>query len=183
MVLGKDEANAVFLALLRVQKLLVASRNTAPRVHDGVDVAAYPVLFLVGGSGSIRISDLATTLHNDVSTVSRQVSALVTSGLLDKSADPKDGRAFVVSLTDSGREVLGRIQESRATWFQGLLHDWEPEETAAFTERLQALGDSLDANLRARGESPPLMPLHQRGGRPDSATANLTDNVPTTRQD
>jgi len=159
MAVAKEEANAVFLALLRVQKLLVASKHTAPRVHDGVDVTAYPVLFLVGGSGSIRISDLASTLHNDVSTVSRQVSALVANGLLAKTADPKDRRAFVVSLTDAGRDALREIQDSRSRWFQGLLHEWEPADAADFTARLRSLGDALDANLRARGESPPIMPF------------------------
>ena len=181
MAVSKDEANAVFLALLRVQKLLVASKNTAPRVHDGVDTTAYPVLFLVGGSGSIRISDLATTLHNDVSTVSRQVSALVANGLLDKSADPNDRRAFVVSLTDSGREALGQIQDSRAGWFQGLLCEWEPVDAAHFIARLQSLGDALDANLRARGESPPFMPFVPRASRAGASTPS-THHVPNTRE-
>ncbi|GAB3888830.1 MarR family winged helix-turn-helix transcriptional regulator [Terrabacter terrigena] len=160
MAVSKDEANDVFLGLLRVQKLLVAARNTAPRLEDGVDATAYPVLFVVAGAGTVRVSDIATTLHNDVSTVSRQVSALVSVGLLEKSADPSDGRASVVSLTERGRDALGRIQASRATWFQGLLSDWESPETAAFVSRLRELGDALDANLRARGAAPPPMPFH-----------------------
>ena len=160
MAVSKDEANDVFLGLLRVQKLLVAARNTAPRLEDGVDVTAYPVLFVVAGAGTARISDIATTLHNDVSTVSRQVSSLVGLELLEKSADPNDGRASVVSLTERGRAALDRIQASRAEWFQGLLSDWEGPETAAFVERLRELGDALDANLRARGAAPPPMPFH-----------------------
>ena len=166
MAVSRDEANDVFLALLRVQKLLVAAKHTAPRLEDGVDVTAYPVLFVVAGAGTVRISELATTLHNDVSTVSRQVSGLVAAGHLEKSADPSDGRASVVSLTAHGRETVTRIQTSRATWFQGLLTDWEAPETAAFVARLRELGDALDANLRARGAAPPPMPFdttrHQR---------------------
>ncbi|MFM6851036.1 MAG: MarR family winged helix-turn-helix transcriptional regulator [Terrabacter sp.] len=162
MAVSKDEANDVFLGLLRVQKLLVAARNTAPRLEDGIDVTAYPVLFVVAGAGTARISDIATTLHNDVSTVSRQVSSLVSLGLLGKSADPNDGRASVVSLTEHGRDALGRIQDSRAAWFQGLLTDWASPETAAFVARLRELGDVLDANLRARGAAPPLMPFDTR---------------------
>ena len=159
MAVLKDEANDVFLALLRVQKLLVAAKHSAPRLEDGVDVTAYPVLFVVAGAGTVRVSELATMLHNDISTVSRQVSALVTAGLLEKSADPSDGRASVVSLTEHGREALGRIQASRSTWFQGLLTDWESPETTEFVARLRGLGDALDANLRARGAAPPPMPF------------------------
>jgi len=159
MAVSKEEANDVFLGLLRVQKLLVAAKHTAPRLEDGVDVTAYPVLFVVAGQGTVRISELATTLHNDVSTVSRQVSALVASGLLEKSADPSDGRAWVVSLTEHGHAALDRIQSSRATWFQGLLCEWDGPVTEEFVGRLRELGDALDTNLRARGAAPPPMPF------------------------
>ena len=167
MTVSKDEANEVFLGLLRVQKLLVAAKQTAPRLADGVDVTAYPVLFVVAGAGTVRISELATTLHNDVSTVSRQVSALVAGGLLEKSADPSDGRAWVVSLTAHGREAVTRIQASRATWFQGLLTDWDGPAAADFVSRLRELGDALDANLRARGAAPPPMPFDSTRDRQD----------------
>jgi len=159
MAVTEEQANSVFLGLLRVQKLLVAAKHPAPRLEDGVDVTAYPVLFVVAGAGTVRISELATTLHNDVSTVSRQVSALVASGLLEKSADPSDGRAWVVSLTEHGRAALDRIQASRATWFQGLLTEWDGPTTEEFVGRLRELGDALDTNLRARGAAPPPMPF------------------------
>lgn len=160
MGVSKDVANEVFLGLLRVQKLLVAAKHTAPRLDDGVDVTAYPALFVVAGAGTARISELAAALHNDVSTVSRQVSSLVTSGLLEKSADPNDGRAWVVSLTDAGHEALVRIQDGRAAWFQGLLRHWDGPATADFVTRLRELGDALDAHLRDRGAASPPMPFH-----------------------
>lgn len=159
MSVSKDEANDVFLALLRVQKLLVAAKHSAPRLADGVDATAYPVLFGVAAAGTVRISELATTLHNDVSTVSRQVSGLVAAGFLEKGSDPSDGRVSVVSLTEHGREALVRIQHSRSTWFQGLLTEWESPETTEFVSRLRQLGDALDTNLRARGAAPPPMPF------------------------
>ena len=157
---SKDEANEVFLGLLRVQKLLVAAKHSAPRLEDGVDVTAYPVLFVVAGAGTVRISELAATLHNDVSTVSRQVSSLVANGLLEKTADPNDGRASVVSLSETGHEALGRIQDARATWFQSLLCHWDGPATADFVTRLRELGDAIDSNLRARGATTHSMPFH-----------------------
>ena len=155
-----QEANDVFLSLLRVQKLLVAARHTAPRVHEGVDVTAYPVLFVIAGAGPVRVSDIATNLHSDVSTVSRQVSALASHGLVAKEADPSDGRAQVASLTDEGRSVLHLIQSTRAQWFQGLLADWDGNAAATFIGQLRSLGDALDAHLRARGQALPILPFH-----------------------
>jgi DNA-binding MarR family transcriptional regulator len=164
MAVTTDEANDVFLALLRVQKLLVAAKHLAPRiggVDESVDSSVYPVLFAVNAveDATVRISDLATRLHNDVSTVSRQVSSLVANGLLAKTADPSDRRALVVSLTDAGREAVQRIQATRAAWFQGLLRDWDSNRADAFVSSLRELGDALDANLRERGGTPPAMPF------------------------
>ena len=153
-----QEANDVFLSLLRVQKLLLAARHTAPRVHEGVDVTAYPVLFVIAGVGPVRVSDIATSLHSDVSTVSRQVSALASHGLVAKEAYPSDGRAQVASLTHEGRSVLGRIQSTRAQWFQGLLTDWDGDSAATFIRQPLGLGDALDAHLRARGQALPIRP-------------------------
>ena len=63
------------------------------------------------------ISDVATTLHNDVSTVSRQVSSLVTSGLLEKSADLDDGSGSLAATVSAGGlrlECLGLADETTA---------------------------------------------------------------------
>ena len=179
MAVTTDEANDVFLALLRVQKLLVAAKHLAPRVAGTgtVDTSAYPVLFVVAAveDASVRISDLATALHNDVSTVSRQVSALVAGGLLVKTTDPNDRRALVVSLTEAGREAVHRIQATRAAWFQSLLGGWDSDRADAFVTSLRELGDALDANLRERGGTPPPLAL---------AAARLTRPTDrTTRKD
>ncbi len=159
MAVSTQEAHDLFFALLRVHKLLLASRNVIPGLHPGLDATSYPVLFAVAAAEQARISDLADTLHNDVSTVSRQVSTFVTHGLVAKLPDPTDGRAHVVTLTDAGRAAVREIQASRAEWFQGLLEDWDAECAASFTDQLRSLGSALDDNLRARGATPPAMPF------------------------
>lgn len=158
MAVDHATANDVFLALLRVQKLLLAARTAAPRLHAEVDSAAYPVLFVIERAGSVRVSDIAAAIHSDVSTVSRQVSTFVSHGLVAKEHDPRDGRAQVVRLTDAGREAIDTIQSSRAEWFQGLLAQWDERDAATFVHQLRALGDALDDNLRSRGATPPFLP-------------------------
>ncbi|HET7398298.1 MAG TPA: MarR family transcriptional regulator [Intrasporangium sp.] len=168
MSVSRESANELFLSLIRVQKLLLAARHHAPRVHAGVDTAAYPVLFVVAG-GPARVSDIASTIHSDVSTVSRHVSGLVRHGLLAKAADPSDGRAQVVSLTAEGIEVVREIQHRRAGWFQQLLEGWEGADCDELSERLHALSDVLDTSLRTRGATPP----------PPPTDLTLTDSVPS----
>lgn len=163
MQVSQDGANDLFHALIRIQKLLLAARSIAPKVHPGMESVAYPVMFLVHRLGPIGISDVATMLHSDVSTVSRQVSGLVSHGLLGKAPDPNDGRATLVSLTDAGRDALDDVQASRGEWFQGLLDGWHADEAHAFTNQMQRLGDALDQNLRDRGATAPaVFPVSDR---------------------
>lgn len=149
------DANELFHALIRVQKLLLSARAVAPTVRAGLDTVAYPVMFEVHRAGPVGISDVASTLHSDISTVSRQVSGLVAHGLLEKRPDPTDGRATLVSLTTEGQLALEQMQVSRGLWFQGLLTDWSGHEAENFTANLHRLGDALDTNLRERGATPP----------------------------
>lgn len=151
------EANDLFHSLLRVQKLLLVARNTAPLLHDEVEPAAYPVLFFLACTAPARISDIAASLHSDISTVSRQVSAFASHGLVAKEPDPHDGRAQVITLTDAGHRTITQIQSTRAAWFQQLLEGWDSTETAIFAKQLDRLSDALDSNLRARGTTPPPM--------------------------
>ncbi|MHB8593804.1 MAG: MarR family winged helix-turn-helix transcriptional regulator, partial [Acidimicrobiales bacterium] len=64
-------------------------------------------------AGPVRISDLAVTLDLDLSTVSRQVRHLVDTGLVTREADPGDGRACLVGLSDRGRAVLDAVRAAR----------------------------------------------------------------------
>ena len=152
MSVSKESANELFVALIRVHKLFIAARSVAPRVHAGVDPAAYPVLFVLAG-GPERVSNVADLIHSDVSTVSRQVTHLVKHGLLTKDVDPEDGRAQVVSLTAEGRDVIHTIHTKRAAWFQQMLTDWESEDVDTFCAQLRALADLLDQSLRSRGSA------------------------------
>ncbi len=155
MQVSTGKATDLFHALIRVQKLLLAARTIAPKVQPGMESTAYPVMVTVHNMGPVGISDVATMLHSDVSTVSRQVSGLFAHGLLDKQPDPADGRATLVSLTEAGRQSLDEVQLVRGEWFQELLADWQADETDIFTDHLQRLGDSLDQSLRDRGASAP----------------------------
>ena len=68
-------------------------------VHTTVTPPGEPVR--VGSSALSYAADahrraLAAAVHSDPSTVSRQVAALVRAGLIERQADPEDGRASVL---------------------------------------------------------------------------------------
>ncbi len=124
-------------------KLFQSMRQHAPKLHPGVEAASYPVLFNLVGEPR-RVSLLAECIHSDVSTVSRQVTMLASHGLLEKVADPVDGRAFMVSLSAEGADLVERLKTGRGEWFRRILQDWEPADAEAFHGYLERFAASFE---------------------------------------
>ena len=145
MGITHETASQLSMSLVRVMKLFTSMRQHAPRLHPGVDATAYPILFnLVDGPR--RVSAVADCVHSDVSTVSRQVSALVSHNLVEKLPDPDDGRATILSLTPTGKELLDRLTAQRSEWFRTMLHDWDPAEAEAFIVSLDRFAVACEAS-------------------------------------
>jgi DNA-binding MarR family transcriptional regulator len=153
MAISLESATRLNIELVRVMKLFASMRQRGPKVHPGVEPASYPVLFNLV-AGPLRVSLLAEHVYSDTSTVSRQVSTLVSHGLLEKVPDPHDGRACMVSLSTEGAELVERLKASRGQWFRHLLQDWEPADAEAFGEYLERFATSVEASKLTPYEVP-----------------------------
>ena len=147
-----ETAQTMSHTLVRVMKIMSAMKHQAPRQHPAVDPSHYPVLFCLSGT-PLRVSAVADSIHSDVSTVSRQVSHLVQHGLLEKIGDPDDGRAQLLSLSPTGREVIDKLVRGRGQWFGQLLASWSDEDVRTFDAYLTRFGDDLEA-FKARVDAP-----------------------------
>jgi DNA-binding MarR family transcriptional regulator len=145
MAISLENATRLSTELVRVMKLFQSLRQHTPKLHPGVEPASYPILFNLVDEPR-RVSLLAECIHSDVSTVSRQVTMLASHGLLDKVADPQDGRAFMVSLSTAGAELVERVKAARGEWFRQMLHDWEPADAEAFKGFLERFALSFDVS-------------------------------------
>jgi DNA-binding MarR family transcriptional regulator len=154
MGISDDTANGLGTSVVRLVKLYTAMRQFAPKVHPGADVSAYPILFHLA-QGPKRVSALADCIHSDVSTVSRQVSALAVHGLVDKLADPEDRRASILTLTPAGREVIEALQQQRCQWFQSMLENWDPVEVDSLRTLLERFANAVE------GSKDGLLAMHQ----------------------
>lgn len=61
-----------------------------------------------------RIGDLARADHCSQPTMTTQVQRLEELGVVSRAADPDDGRAVLIDLTDSGRILLTQMRQARA---------------------------------------------------------------------
>ncbi len=145
MAITLETASRLSTDLVRVMKLFQSMRQHAPKLHPGVEAASYPILFNLVGEPR-RVSLLAECIHSDASTVSRQVTMLASHGLLDKVADPLDGRAFMVSLSAEGAELVERLKIGRGEWFRQMLQDWEPADAECFHAYLERFAASFETS-------------------------------------
>lgn len=104
----------------------------------------------------MRVSDLAATVHNDLSTVSRQVSNLQDHGLINKVSNPEDRRVQLLTLTDQGRSLVEATRQARAKVFDELLSDWDPADVESFTHYLRVFADDMHTRHLAHNEGAPL---------------------------
>jgi len=111
---------------------------------DNVDSATQVLLRTLAADGPMRASALAAAVHSDLSTVSRQVAALVARGLLERRADPVDGRASLLVVTDAGQAVIAQHEHARTAFFEEVLYDWPPGELAQFVHFLERFTTAYD---------------------------------------
>lgn len=117
----------------------------AARGQDGVEWAAYGLLFQLATDGPKRSSSLADSACVDPSTVSRQVGQLVKAGLVERQPDPEDGRATLLAATPTGQTIYAERLEKRRQLFARLVEGWPERDVETLTDLLARLNDSIIA--------------------------------------
>ncbi|GEL16444.1 MarR family winged helix-turn-helix transcriptional regulator [Pseudonocardia asaccharolytica] len=102
----------------------------------GMDRAGFQVLVRLATEGPQRVVDVAEAVCADPSTVSRRVAALVKEGLIERQADPQDGRASLLAVTEQGLETLEHSRRYRAEVIAATIADWPREQRRQLVELL-----------------------------------------------
>jgi DNA-binding MarR family transcriptional regulator len=149
----EPDAHEAFVQLEREIGLLLRrsraiSARLAGELHPDLDGEAYGMLALLQDAGPLRATELVARLGLDKSTVSRQVANLVDLGLVDRTADPVDGRAQVLTPSAEGSARLARVRDVRRARWEADLADWPAADVAmlgALLNRLNRLGEAREA--------------------------------------
>lgn len=140
--------------MLRVLHGLKARLSTESRER-----AALVLLFPLVRVGPMRQTALAELVHADQSTVSRHVAALVERGLVHRAADPSDGRATLLVVTEAGQAELAALRSEREAHLSRITAGWSEADLAALTALFGRLLDDLAAALPLSGDvAVPLIP-------------------------
>jgi len=139
------------------------ARMLAAAAHD-VEWSAHLLLKCLANEGPLRLSAVAEHVHADPSTVSRQVAALVREGLVERRADPEDGRATLLVLTEQADVVLRAHDKTRNDYFATMLAGWSEPELRQFAGLMGRFTQDYEAAttewLSGRGRTDP---ARQRG--------------------
>jgi DNA-binding MarR family transcriptional regulator len=103
------------------------------------------ILYHVVTLGPLRSGALADLVQVDPSTASRQVNALIRDGLLQRHADPDDGRASLLLPTDLGRARHAEHITRRDAHYRAMLADWTTAERAEFARYLARFTGAFEA--------------------------------------
>jgi DNA-binding MarR family transcriptional regulator len=133
-----------FITLMRAFNKARA-RIVAAAEHD-VEWSAHLLLRSIANSDEpMRAGALAECLHSDPSTVSRQVAALVKDGYLERHADPDDGRASLLVLTDRAKDLLVEHDQIRLEHFARVVGDWSDADLKRFAGMLERFTKAYEA--------------------------------------
>ncbi|MEU4419398.1 MarR family transcriptional regulator [Actinoplanes sp. NPDC024001] len=114
----------------------------------GAEFSALMLLLPLRSSGPMRVTDLAELKQADPSTISRQVAQLVKAGLARREADPEDGRASRIAVTETGEAACERLRAARVALLGEALSDWPADRISAFAGLFEEFNSSIEALLR-----------------------------------
>ncbi len=104
-----DPSIREFRAKLRALEREVELSMSSDAGCCGVTFAQCHLLLEIERRGQSNVTELASALELDKSTLSRTVDGAWKAGLLDRQVDPNSRRQQVISLTRKGRETANTI--------------------------------------------------------------------------
>jgi|SRR5665213_3618532 DNA-binding MarR family transcriptional regulator len=105
----------------------------------GLSHALLSALATVAKKGPIRLADLAQVEMVSAPSITRVVAELETRGLVARGADPDDGRAYLMQVTEAGMAAVLRARAARAEVMAELLAELAPADVAAIADALPSL--------------------------------------------
>ena len=148
MVRTRDREDVSELA----SRLRLAIARTARRLRQeaGTDLgpASASALATIEMHGPLTPSELAEHERVQRPTATRIVARLAEEGLIDRAADPTDGRASLLSISREGRDLLRRLRGRKNAYLARRLRELDEAEVAALERAAEVLERLLETERR-----------------------------------
>jgi DNA-binding MarR family transcriptional regulator len=148
------QADDVSHELARYSRVVhVLKEQLADVLPAGLDPAAAGLLSWLVKQGPSRQGELAECTFLDPSTVSRRISQLVHQGLVERRADPMDGRAVQLVPTARGKDFFAILQVRRDEIMKQVLSGWSSAELSQLAVLMRKFNDDFET-YRSKHDAP-----------------------------
>jgi DNA-binding MarR family transcriptional regulator len=145
-------SDAVRLAMA-VFRLRSRIRIEAGIRSTGIPISQLAVLARIVDDGPTTAAALAAGEHVTQQAIAQSLATLRERGLVEKRADPSDGRKSLVTATAAGRELVETLTASREEWLTRAIDAAvRPEERALLAAATELLERIADVELHRGGE-------------------------------
>ena len=132
-------------AIVRTARRL---RQEAAAETSGLTPTSVAALATIERHGPLAPSELAEIERVKRPTITRVVARLEEDGLVERTGDPADGRASLVSITREGSALLRRIRTRKNAYLARRLSKLDPDDLGALERAADVLEGILEDDRR-----------------------------------
>jgi DNA-binding MarR family transcriptional regulator len=122
-------------------------RRMARNAVEGLTPSQLSALAVIEQTGPVRVTEVAAKEGVAPPSMTRIIGSLDSLGLLDRSADPADGRASLLVPSEAGVQLMQRVRGGRTAYLARRLATLDADALAALTAAVPV--------LEALAEEPP----------------------------
>lgn len=111
----------------------------------GLTFTHFRMLMFLSHHEGMRQEDVRAHIDGDKGGVAHSIKRLVELGLVERQPHPEDGRAYVVEMTEQGRELLGELAQIAQRWNEQMIEGFSADELEVAEGLLQRMADNACA--------------------------------------
>ncbi|MFC4375459.1 MarR family winged helix-turn-helix transcriptional regulator [Nocardia halotolerans] len=109
-----------------------------------LDRSAFLILTRLDLNGPLSLRELSEAFQLDISTINRQVGAMLRQQLVERVPDPGGGVARKIRATDQGMAALTADRRQRAAGIGSVVADWDAADVAELGRLMRKFNRSVE---------------------------------------
>jgi DNA-binding MarR family transcriptional regulator len=134
-----------YFALMEAVSLLQHRVEQQLRTEGGISYVQFQLLARLNARGQLTMTELADGVVYSRSGLTYQAGLLEKAGLITRSPSPDDERATLVTITDSGRALLGQVMPGHIQVTRLLLDPLSDQDLDHLREVMTRVRDHMRA--------------------------------------
>lgn len=115
--------------------------------EKNLTIPQFSLLILAADEGPLQMKDLADRLYISNASVTNLVDRLEKHKLLRRNPHPEDRRAFLIEVTEKGKEVIHEIRKLTVGRVAGKMHDFPDPEITLVLKFYNVMETAVDEML------------------------------------